>query len=106
LIAMLRRGVTIADGRVAQYAGGAHPPETWRKDELVTTVLRYERPDLPWAAAPREGDRGNPAPGVADPHRLDPEYEVGPAGPPVTHLLTRNAGGENPVIEHPERAAG
>jgi hypothetical protein len=49
LCAMYRRGVLTPDGQVVRYGGGMHPPERWRKDEVVTSILSIE---IPPPAAP------------------------------------------------------
>jgi hypothetical protein len=42
LVQMYRTGIKTQDGHVIRYGWSEHPPETWRKDELVYTVLHAE----------------------------------------------------------------
>jgi hypothetical protein len=39
-----RAGVRTPDGRTVRYGGGAHPLESWRKDELIDSILSIEFP--------------------------------------------------------------
>jgi hypothetical protein len=44
LCALYRTGVRTPDGRIGYYVGGLHPPEQWRKDEVINTILGIEFP--------------------------------------------------------------
>jgi hypothetical protein len=44
LIRMYRNGIRRPDGTMAAYGGGMHPPEKWRKDEIVGSILGIEFP--------------------------------------------------------------
>lgn len=45
LAAMYRRGVRRPDGAWQQWGGGVTPPERWRKDEVISSILEIEFPD-------------------------------------------------------------
>lgn len=80
LAAMLRRGVSTPAGRISHWVGGAHPPERWTKDELVTLMLHIERPDLPWALALYQQGWTAQVRGSVDSLRLtEPDYALGVA---------------------------
>lgn len=44
LCAMYRAGVRTPSGGIGRYAGGMYPPEQWRKDEVITSILEIEHP--------------------------------------------------------------
>jgi hypothetical protein len=44
LCSMYRTGVYAPNGRVGRYAGGMYPPEQWRKDEVISSILEIEYP--------------------------------------------------------------
>lgn len=46
LIRMYRRGILAPGGGRVAYGGGAHPLESWRKDELVSTIIGIEFPGV------------------------------------------------------------
>lgn len=57
LIDMYRRGIKNPYGSLVRYGGGAHPPEHWRKDEVVNTILAIEFP-----GGPRHAERHDYSP--------------------------------------------
>jgi len=42
LVQTYRQGFRTDDGRWVQYMASAHPPETWRKDEIIASLLNAE----------------------------------------------------------------
>ena len=46
LAAMYRQGVRGPSGGLVQWAGGQNPPEKWTKDELVSTIIEIEHPQI------------------------------------------------------------
>lgn len=44
LCRMYRDGVTTPHGTVSRWIGGMHPPEQWRKDEVISSILDIEYP--------------------------------------------------------------
>jgi hypothetical protein len=44
LCRMYRNGITTPRGTITQWIGGMHPPEQWRKDEVISSILRIEYP--------------------------------------------------------------
>jgi hypothetical protein len=45
LCALYRRGVTTPNGDIGRYLDSAHPIETWRKDEVINSILMLEFPE-------------------------------------------------------------
>jgi hypothetical protein len=44
LCRMYRRGVRTPEGRLVAHGGGMYPLETWRKDEVISSILGIEYP--------------------------------------------------------------
>ncbi|MGI8446963.1 MAG: hypothetical protein ACR2MP_07245 [Streptosporangiaceae bacterium] len=44
LVTKYRAGIRGPDGSTVRYGSSAHPPESWRKDELVSRILSIEFP--------------------------------------------------------------
>jgi hypothetical protein len=44
LCRMYRTGIVTPQGTTALYLDGMYPPEQWRKDEVISVILRIEYP--------------------------------------------------------------
>ena len=67
LCRMYRAGITTPSGGQIQWIGGMYPPEQWRKDEVISSILRieYPAPDAAESGGPRVCCPGCGTPDVA-----------------------------------------